>query len=1187
MLKIGESLTFANDPAKFTDIYTDIGFTLDKYSKKTVLLSFVEFNNGWGWLKHLVNIRSAVCLEDDLQIIAVIFQSTPGLLSDQLIIDKIHSDPELNNLDFKNLPGLVIAKDLPDTSDLNSRYAGIYANYIINDGPYFDFKSPGYVCYSYISCNDMICDKWHTNCTAYEIHGDIVEGSPVIQLCNAVKLNIGDSISGNGLPAISTVNTVDSDFVITLDKIANETLNGVKLTIGSGDPLSFNRIIIKNEPLFNSRDFCSNEKYILKRLEYLKSAPVILGSMPESGKMLNSLKDVEIYYSKPLTKTVSDKTKYILSGDGVGNLVLGDVLNDGAGRIENSIILKFGGSVDMGNVVISVDDSVVDNDGNPIMESNSVNYKFDIIAPEIISFVNNTGSPTSNDSIKFTLTASDNIRVTHWGVNESETPPVPDSPLWISNNNDSPELIINSTINLSAGDGLKQIYAWVKDEADNINSISDNSWFSLKYDPRVPAITSFVPKIPRPTNEKRIFFDLSGLDNFKVTGWMITESIEKPSADAHEWSEEIPLYYDLKVKKSKLAGLYAWAKDGEGNVSSACTDSHFDVIYDIDPPEIIEFTAELNGPTSSKDIIIKTVVGVDINGIAGWMITQTNKKPDVSDEGWSDSKPRLFKINADSSSTIRIYAWAKDQAGNVSDVNENSHVNILYDIDPPVITEFRPGINENSDKNEFTIGSLKGSDNTGIASWMITQARTKPEASSEEWTKTKPVKFTVNANRDSVITLYAWAKDKAGNVSDLSDKSHFRIKYVAPRPSIKINCVSKGVVLLNGDTVSFDDTLTDRNTLLLFSIENKGGAKLNISGITLKGLKFFTITPVSDSMTFIEPKGDPLTFGIKFNPVSMKSYNSSLIIKSNDPDADSFTIQLKGRGVPAISVTALTDNKGSNYKTDIYHNDLFDMGVTTTAKNSKLDLHITNNGITNIAISAIIFKSGSSTAFGIVSLPQLPSKLIPGESMLARILFSPGMNNKYYKALLNIKSNDELCENFNLSLIGASSVQTEPTPSVIKKNIPLKKSPVKRKTGIVTDKQRKTKAGLKREKDKILAKAVKILKGTVPKQVKKVTVPKKIEKSKSVIIEKTIKKTLPAKKPLKETSGEKISKSTNKKTKVTIEKKSKSGTNKVKTKTSKREVEKPVKKVADNKLKKDNPKIEVKKAANIKKSNLR
>jgi hypothetical protein len=80
---------------------------------------------------------------------------------------------------------------------------------------------------------------------------------------------------------------------------------------------------------------------------------------------------------------------------------------------------------------------------------------------------------------------------------------------------------------------------------------------------------------------------------------------------------------------------------------------------------------------------------------------------------------------------------------------------------PPAISSFSVPSSVNSTK--VPIASLAASDNIAVTGYLITLTATSPTAQTRGWSAQKPSYVTVNGS--GLINLFAWAKDKAGNVS--------------------------------------------------------------------------------------------------------------------------------------------------------------------------------------------------------------------------------------------------------------------------------------------------------------------------------------------------------------------------------------------------------------------------------------
>lgn len=61
------------------------------------------------------------------------------------------------------------------------------------------------------------------------------------------------------------------------------------------------------------------------------------------------------------------------------------------------------------------------------------------------------------------------------------------------------------------------------------------------------------------------------------------------------------------------------------------------------------------------------------------------------------------------------------------------------------------------------VDTLSATDNVGVTGYLVTESATTPLATDSGWSAAPPVAHTLTAA--SVTTLYAWAKDAAGNIS--------------------------------------------------------------------------------------------------------------------------------------------------------------------------------------------------------------------------------------------------------------------------------------------------------------------------------------------------------------------------------------------------------------------------------------
>ncbi len=83
------------------------------------------------------------------------------------------------------------------------------------------------------------------------------------------------------------------------------------------------------------------------------------------------------------------------------------------------------------------------------------------------------------------------------------------------------------------------------------------------------------------------------------------------------------------------------------------------------------------------------------------------------------------------------------------------------DTTPPTVTAFT--IPSSSSSLTVPITSFTASDNVGVTGYMVTESSSPPSASATGWSISAPTSYTFSTA--GTKTLYAWAKDAAGNVS--------------------------------------------------------------------------------------------------------------------------------------------------------------------------------------------------------------------------------------------------------------------------------------------------------------------------------------------------------------------------------------------------------------------------------------
>jgi hydrogenase small subunit len=197
----------------------------------------------------------------------------------------------------------------------------------------------------------------------------------------------------------------------------------------------------------------------------------------------------------------------------------------------------------------------------------------------------------------------------------------------------------------------------------------------------------------------------------------------------------------------------------------------------------------------------------------------------------------------------------------------------------PIVTAF--SIPASSSSLTVPISALTASDNVGLTGYLLTETSTKPSAMATGWAFTKPASYTFASA--GAKTLYAWAKDAAGNISNNRSAT------------VTISSSSGKADISTPGSFSFGDVDMNSSVIKTLSIRNNGTAPLRVTKMEVTGLYASVFKPRATQFN-VDPSR---VYGLQmtFSPTSIRSYTATLRIYSNDPDAPVKAIALSGRGV--------------------------------------------------------------------------------------------------------------------------------------------------------------------------------------------------------------------------------------------------------------------------------------------------
>ncbi len=370
-----------------------------------------------------------------------------------------------------------------------------------------------------------------------------------------------------------------------------------------------------------------------------------------------------------------------------------------------------------------------------------IKHNIEFIKPVITSF--QPVSPSKSLTLPITtVIATDNVSVTGYKITETATSPLASDSGW------SATVPTSYTFPLDTLSGVYTLYAWAKDSAGN-TSLSISA--SVTVDIDKPIVSTFT--IPAISNLALPITTFGATDNVGVTGYKVTELSTSPLASDSGWTATVPTSYVFPSSGTKT--LYAWAKDAAGNVSASVSAN---TLIDTTKPVISAFT--LPTPFKSLTVPVSSFTATDDHGIGGYLIATSATAPLATDTGWSTVAPSYYTFAPDTTNgSYALYAWAKDQAGNISTAVSAT---IIVDIAVPTVTAFTIPSYINS--LTIPVSSFTASDTYGgVTGYLINESATPPQPSDSGWSANAPTSYTFNSIGSK--TLYAWAKDAAGNVS--------------------------------------------------------------------------------------------------------------------------------------------------------------------------------------------------------------------------------------------------------------------------------------------------------------------------------------------------------------------------------------------------------------------------------------
>jgi len=436
-------------------------------------------------------------------------------------------------------------------------------------------------------------------------------------------------------------------------------------------------------------------------------------------------------------------------------------------------------------------------------------------------------------------------------------------------------------------------------------------------------------------------------DNAAVTGYLVTSSPTKPTADAAGWSATAPTSCQIAATPGAHI-VYAWAKDAAGNVSAP-----YGALVVVTPirtlPPVI-----LSGPTVTSLSNNSAVVAWQTDEAAQGVVSYGSSTPSatLSESGYQTKHAMtLTGLSADTSYNLTVSAT--DQAGNGPTVSKQItlHTNPAPDTTAPFILQGPAVVAVGPDS--ATVQWRTDKPAQGQVSYG--SANTLGQAAAETGFSTvHSVKLT-GLSAQSQYYLTVSASDAAGNGPRQSGMLSFTTTAL---PDLTPPVIVEGPMVVNisnsGATVLWKTDKPSTSSVMSYDGANYG----YFSDNTLATSHLVTLTGLTASKQYSYKVSSSDGSGNTLTLVNFKSFNTLAASVTTAP------VIYQGPLVVAVDY----QSAAISWSTDVPSDSVVEYGSTPSlgSSSSQTDLQLSHNlSLTGLSAGTVYYYRVRSTdAFG-------------------------------------------------------------------------------------------------------------------------------------------------------------------------------------------------------------------------------
>ncbi|MBP7543068.1 MAG: hypothetical protein KA747_05620, partial [Ignavibacteriaceae bacterium] len=543
---------------------------------------------------------------------------------------------------------------------------------------------------------------------------------------------------------------------------------------------------------------------------------------------------------------------------------------------------------------------------------------------------------------------------------------------------------------ITTGDGLKTIYGFTKDVAGNI-SASSNVTMTLDSTPPAGPVANLA-SASLSSSTSTTFTITDCLDRPYI---LVSESVIAPSASDSAWhtcsTSAAAISYTLVGPVLQGSHTqYVYAKDAVGNISPSTSVA---MTYDTTNPTL-SLSTSLGLLYKGGDVVALSFGASDTNGLS-------NFKLEYAADGATYTTPITLATNAttynwtvpaSNTTTAKIRLVATDNAttANVTTVYSDAFTVDSTAPSAPILTR------TSNQYSSSTIVTMTVGSCTDTSHVLISETNSQPSVSDSSWQlcSTTASAFSKTVSGDGVHTIYAWAKDLAGNIASSADSIQMTLDTTAPVIAVTTPSAMQG----NVSTGSVSWTLTETNVAAStnFTVEVYNGTSWSSVGTkaATAGVNSSTAYTLS---SFAVPNVDVTTAKMRVTVVDAAG-------NSTTTESGVFTIE---SSFPSVSTFSITEGSTTNLQ-----NIRVNMAAASTISN-----------ITHFCIKANISTTPTSSDACWVAVNSTPPGVTPSTSItFSNYYYQLGFTSGNYVLYGFVKNQNGLISSLSNSGVGTASI---------------------------------------------------------------------------------------------------------------------------------------------------------------------